>query len=419
MLARAGLPSRAEETALAAKPSIAVLPLQNLSNSDRWTLLARALATDIANDLARNDWLYVTAPQSAFDIGAGAAAEQVGWTLGVRFVLSGTIQAEGGVLRVSARLTDAAVGRIVWSERWERPEAELFAVQDEILGRIDAALGNAWTGAVAGHARQAARLRPTDSLTAWELCHLGIEAKHAFTPEGHARAAEYLERAIDAEPGFGKAWAALSIVRLLQAEQVTDRSEAEALVERQIAAARKAIELSPEDRDALVQATFLHALEGDQEAVKRGARRAVEVAPNNADVLATAAWATAERATLGMEAVAWAERAKELNPACPRWYDAALGTALFNAGEYARATAALESGITNTQTLLLRAVSEAYLGDDETAASLAERLRQLSGPDFTLQGFIDGSLGYASESVTLLIDGARIAGLPITAADLR
>lgn len=411
-MAQAGLPSKVEEAALAAKPSIAVLPFRNLTGQDRWDLLAAALATDIANDLARNRWLYVTAPASAIRLGSGADATQAGWQLDTRFVLTGSIQEGAGQLRISASLTDAARGDIAWSDRWTRPETDIFSVQDEILSRIDAALGSTWTGAVVAYERARAHRRPTENLTAWELFHLGIEQKHRFNADGYDRAEAYLRSAIEADPKFAKAWTALSIVYLLRSELSTSSEEADALIDKQIAAVRKAVELDPDDPDVLVQSSLLHTLDGNPMAARRALRQAVATAPNNADVLATAAWGGSGRVELGQEAVDWADRAIELSPGHPNWYDSALGVALFHAEDYARAAEVLPTAAQTPEIKVFWAISLARNGDNVAAREVRRDFEVTFGANATVADLFASIPDYSGEALTRIEEGARLAGIP-------
>ncbi len=163
----------------AALPAIAVLPFEDLAGEARWERLGRGLAAEIGADLSRSKGMIVI-PAETVEAAVGEP-KRAAETLGVRFVLDGTIQAKGEELRVTARLTDTEEGAVVWSDRWARPAEDLFAVQDEIVGRIGGALDGTWTGMLARVVREGAEERPTRSLEAHELYLLGAEAKHEFT----------------------------------------------------------------------------------------------------------------------------------------------------------------------------------------------------------------------------------------------
>src|SRR4051794_2461719 len=139
-------PARAAGPALPAKPSVAVLPLANLSGDVRWERLADGITEDLITDLAQDPDLLVIAHNSV-DAYKGKAVDlrQVGRELGVRYVLEGSLQADAGRVRLTAQLIDATSGGHLWAERYDRPETDLFAIQDEVAQRVAGALGG-WYG---------------------------------------------------------------------------------------------------------------------------------------------------------------------------------------------------------------------------------------------------------------------------------
>ncbi|WP_372580674.1 hypothetical protein [Ruegeria hyattellae] len=414
-----GLPVTAEDLRLMNRPAIVVLPFENLSGDARWDLLSRALASDVADDLARNDWLHVTAPKTAIDIGADADATQTGRDLGVRFVLSGTVQADAGNLRISARLTDATTGSIVWSNRWARPEANLFEVQDDILARIDTALASSWFSVVADQQRARARLRPTEDLTAWELFHLGAEEKKAFTQEGLDNAEGYFKRALELDPGFGKAWAMLGYTYIFKASLAQSEADGQTFLDLQMDAARRGIEASPNDPHVLLLSSTMYATNGDFQAATRALETVLEVAPNNADVLATAGWLASGSADFGDAPVEWTERAIALNPRHPKWYSSAHGVALFHAGYLERATAVLANAALTPESLLTRSISAALSGDMDLSRNVYQELQDLKGGTFTIDRHIESSGDFSPAAIARYREGGRIAGIPVTDEDLR
>jgi adenylate cyclase len=123
-----------------AEPSIAVLPFENIEGDERWTRLGRGLAADIAGDLARNDWLYVTLPESLMNVAFGDIPEVR--DLNVHYMLGGTIQAQGEKIRISARLTDVSTGGILWSETWTESQDDILSVQQQVIDRIGGSLAS-------------------------------------------------------------------------------------------------------------------------------------------------------------------------------------------------------------------------------------------------------------------------------------
>src|SRR6202043_114962 len=127
--------------ALPDKPSIAVLPFQNLSADPDQEYFADGVVEDITMALSRFHWLFVIARNSSFTYkGRAVDVKQVGRELGVRYVLEGSVRNAGNRIRITAQLIDAADGNHVWAERYDRELADIFAVQDEITERVVAAI---------------------------------------------------------------------------------------------------------------------------------------------------------------------------------------------------------------------------------------------------------------------------------------
>jgi TolB-like protein len=164
-----------------------------LSGDDATQRLANGITEDIITDLARFRDLDVIAKNST-EIYKEKAIDvrEVGNELGVRYVLEGSIQRQDDQLRVTAQLIDAPSGTHVWSERWNRPAEDLFAVQAEVAERIASSLGG--YGLIAEAERTAARRKPPENLTAYELYLLGVEATHKLTEKSLQEAIRLLRR---------------------------------------------------------------------------------------------------------------------------------------------------------------------------------------------------------------------------------
>ncbi|RWO88582.1 adenylate/guanylate cyclase domain-containing protein [Mesorhizobium sp.] len=161
-----------------AKPSIAVLPLNNYGGDEATGRLADGLTEDIITDLSRMSEFDVIARNST-DVYKGKSADvrQIGRDLKVRYVLEGSIQRQGERIRVTAQLIDSETGAHVWSESWDRPVQDLFAVQTEIADHIVSQF-EMTTGPIKSVDLGVARRKRPKSLTAYELTLLGVE-KHA------------------------------------------------------------------------------------------------------------------------------------------------------------------------------------------------------------------------------------------------
>jgi DNA-binding winged helix-turn-helix (wHTH) protein/TolB-like protein len=220
LLALRAAPTRPARPEVAVLPVVVVEAFDDIAGDDRLDRLGRGLAAETAGLLARNDWLVV---QFGDDVPADATA-------GRRiFVLAGTLLGDAERLRLSLRLSEAATGRIDWSEEWSGPRGDLLDATAGLLQGIETQLAASYQGAVAAAIRSAAHARPTSSLDAFELYILGTEAKHRFDPEGYAQAVDYLQRAVAIDPGFARAWAALQTVHILEMDYATGEAQIAAL----------------------------------------------------------------------------------------------------------------------------------------------------------------------------------------------
>jgi len=156
--------------ALPDKPSIAVLPFDNLSGDPEQEYFSDGVAEDVITQLSRSSALFVIARNSSFTYkGRAVDVKQVGRELGVRYVLEGSVRRAGERVRISAQLVEAETGNHIWAERYDRPLADVFAVQDEISDAVTTAIGPA----VADAEMQRAMRRPPASLGAWDLYQQG------------------------------------------------------------------------------------------------------------------------------------------------------------------------------------------------------------------------------------------------------
>ncbi|SFU19012.1 winged helix-turn-helix domain-containing protein [Sedimentitalea nanhaiensis] len=343
------------------RPVIVVSAFLDLYDSEKWSRIGHGLADELSAALARNDWLDVRqAAMSDVDVPRDA------------YMLSGTISAAPETVRLTARLTDGTGGRIVWSEVWEGPADEVFAMQADLLEKVEATISPAWTGVVAQDTLGKLDASP-GNLGAFDLYLRAIEQKHLFTPEGLAQSQALLEQALALDPEYARAWTALAVVHLLQMEGARTVESFEDHLSRRITATENAYRLSPNDPETLVQVTFLMGRAGDHAAAEAALRKAARLGHNNPDILAQAAWGGARRVPVGEDAIQWALRAYELNPAPPPWYNAALATAAFYAEDYDMAAGAYALAPPVTEVLYRHAATMAALDDVASAATLLER----------------------------------------------
>ena len=313
------------------KLSIAVLPFDNLGGDEATGRLADGLTEDTITDLARYRALDVIARNST-EVYKGKPVDvrQVGQDLGVGYVLEGSIQRDADRLRVTAQLIDAGSGAHVWSERWDRPAQDVFAVQTELAEAAANKIGGYYSGVVVAAGQEAAKRKRPQDLNAYDLYLLGMAAKHRETREGIEEGIGLLERSVAVDPNFARAWVGLFWARYGRSGLVDETPEDRKARED---AARQAVDLDPDDAEAHVALATVYGDAGELAQAEAEFDKALLLSPNSADLLAIYAdWASSfGKPEAGVEAV---ERSMRLNPNTPTWAFSNFRHAYFMAGRY-------------------------------------------------------------------------------------
>ena len=366
------------------KPSIAVLPFDNLSGDTDQDYFVDALTENIITELSRFSGLFVIARNSVFTYkGKPVKPQQVAEDLGVQYVLEGSMQRSGDRLRITVQLIDALTGNHTWAERYDRDVTDLFVVQDEVTQEIVSKLGG-YKGELAEAATKRARRKPSVNLSAYESYLLGIQYKHRFTKEDNAHARDLLNKAIRLDPQFAQAYVGLAWTYYL--EHLFGWNDAAAKpLEHAGGAARKALALDNSDAEAHRVMGEILILRREYEQARVEYLKALDLNPNNADILAN--WGF-NMAALGIDAQAGIEvikKAIRLNPHHPDWYDRVLGNAAYRARNYEAAIAVLNN--VKQHVRLSRAVlaaSYAQLGQLDAASAQVNETLKLD-PDATVE----------------------------------
>jgi TolB-like protein/DNA-binding winged helix-turn-helix (wHTH) protein len=391
------------------KPSIAVLPFDNLGGDEATGRLARGLTEDIITDLARFPEVDVVARNSTAQFASGADVRTIGAILDVAFVLEGSIQRAGDQVRLTAQLIDAANGTHIWSERWDRPTEDLFAVQTEIADQVANRIGGG-AGLVQTAGREAARRKRPESLSAHELYLLGTEAIEKFTPEDNARAIRLLMQAVEIDPGFARAWIELSHAHGLAEGFGGDAAAAKKAA---MAAAERAVSLDPLDAEAHAVLGIQISGAGDFVRAEAAFETALKLSPGSAEILAFYACraSTFGKPQLGAEIV---DRIIRLNPSYPMWQNGIFGGAYFMARRFEDAALMYERippGSLDKFRIVMKASTYAALGrKGEASAVVVETLGEF--PDLTVQEFVSDP-GWADSERVLLAKWMQVAGFPL------
>jgi len=308
------------------KPSIAVLPFDNLSQSADQNHLADGITENIITALSQVSSLFVIARNSTFTYkGKPVKVQKVAADLGVRFVLEGSVQKSGDTVRIHAQLIDALSGNHLWSERYDRKMTDLFILQDEITEHIVTALRIKLT---AGEQMRVHR-KHTRSLEAWNLFAKGAEHFHSRNKIDNARARQLFNEAVKADRGYALAHALLAWTHWFDAQNGwSDRPDQS--FERASFLAEKASALDDELPDIHALRGGIHLFKRRHEAAVVSGQKAVALNPNHATNTALLAMFL-HNAGRSKEAVRKMKMAMRLSPYYPAWFLELLGFAYLNA----------------------------------------------------------------------------------------
>ena len=393
--------------ALPDKPSIAVLPFQNLSGDPEQEYFADGIVEDIITALSRFRNLFVISRNSSFTYkGRAVDVKQVGRELGVRYVLEGSVRKAASRVRITAQLIDATTGAHLWADRFDGALENIFELQDQVTESV--------VGAIAPKLEQAeierAKRKPTGSLDAYD-CYLRAHATiHPWTRAGNEEALKLFYRAIELDPLFAAACAMAAWCRVQRKAggwmQEGEIAETERL-------ARRAAELGKDDAVALSAAGF--ALAYVVHDVTHGIAfidRAIALNPNLAWAWLYSGWA---RIWLGQPdaAIEHFAHAVRLSPLDPLIADlqAATAYAHFFAGRYDEAASWAAMAVDARVAAYVAAAANALAGHLEEARTAVTQLCQRD-PALRVSALRDALGPYRPEDLAKYEAGLRMAGLP-------
>jgi TolB-like protein/class 3 adenylate cyclase/Flp pilus assembly protein TadD len=401
------------------KPSIAVLPFTNMSGDPEQEYFTDGMTEDLITDLSQISGLFVIARNSTFVYkGKSVKIHQVAEELGVRYVLEGSVRKAGEKVRINTQLIDATTGHHLWAKRYDGRLDDIFALQDEITGKIVAALAVKLT---LGEQELVAR-KYTDNMAAYDLFLQGRAHYVRRTPKDYARAVSYFEKAIELDPNYGRAYAALSLTywesmnNLWAPSLGVSYMVARDRAERYLSTAME--NPSPQAHQAASKMLIDEHLH--EEAIFE-AERAVALDPNDADSYLAMAYALIY-AGKPQKAFNFVKKAMRLDPHYPAYYLFVLGLAHFVKEEFEKAVILFERALKinpeNYEPLLPLAAAQALLDRKEEAAATIDKLHEVL-PIVTLS-FVKLSPVSSYKNPAdrdRLLDGLRKAGMPETSYD--
>ncbi len=265
-----------EELAIPDKPSVAVLPFDNMSGDGEQEYLADGISEDLITALSKIRWFFVIARNSTFTYkGQAVDITQVGKELGVRYVLEGSVRKAGSRVRVTAQLIEAATGNHVWAERYDREMEDIFDLQDEmtktIVGAIEPELSAAERNRVLN--------KPPENMDAWESYQRGVWHMWKYTPEELNKGHALLKRATDLDPDFALAYAYTSYIHYQRVVLGCSEDNKQDLDEGLIAA-QKALACDDQDPVAYFAIGRIYMMQGKHDESIAALNTAVKLNPS-------------------------------------------------------------------------------------------------------------------------------------------
>jgi TolB-like protein/Flp pilus assembly protein TadD len=403
----------APNPALPDKPSIAVVPFQNLSGDPEQEYFADGIVEEIITALSRFRHLFVIARNSSFTYkGRAVDVKEIGRTLGVRYVLEGSVRKAQARVRIAGQLIEAATGKQLWADRFDGALENIFDLQDQVTASV--------VGAIAPMVEQAeierARLKPTENLDAYDLFLRGLAKTHQQTNAAISEALQLFHKATELDTSFGSAYGMAAYcflvrrVYLWMTDEAAERAETTRL-------ARRAAESGWDD--ALALARGGHALAtsaGDLDGAAAMIDRARSLNPNLAVAWYASGWLRNLRgeSETAIEHFGVAMRLSPRDPETCRM-QAGMAFALFLLSRYDEALGWAQSATMQQPRyptpMEVAAASAALAGRLDTARTWIARLREIN-PDYRVSDFKNLRPLQRSEDLARYEDGLRKAGLP-------
>lgn len=403
------------DPALPDKPSIAVLPFQNMSGDPEQEYFADGMVEEITTALSRFHWLFVIARTSTLAYkGRSVDVKQVSRELGVRYVLEGSVRKSANRVRITGQLIDASTGSHLWADRFEGSLENIFELQDRVASGVVGAIDPKLLAAEIARVRRKA---PAD-LNAYDGFLRASDQIYRWTSESHEEALRLLYQAIELDPDFAAAYGLATHCYCFRKSYGAWHINRELFIAETRRLARRAVELGKDDALALSCAGY--ALAYVVRELEDGAAfidQALALNPNLARAWHLSGWI---RVWLGEPEIAIEHlaRAMRLSPLDPAFHamQAATASAHFFAGRYDEASSwaerALREQPSNLDVIGLLAMSDALAGRLEKARVAMTRLVQLS-PGRRLSNIGDRLPPYRRpEDRAKVLEAARKAGLP-------
>ena len=391
------------------KPSIAVLPFDNMSGDPAQEYFSDGITEEIISSLSKTDQLFVIARNSTFTYkGKPVKVKQVAEELGVRYVLEGSVRKSENRVRVTAQLIDATKGHHLWSERYDRDLKDIFALQDEITLKIVTALQVKLTEG--DQARMWAR--QFNNLDIYFKAMEALSLWRKGTKEGLIRFGQLGQEIIDIEPASPIGYRILGWYNYQQAMRGISPSES---IKLGFKMSQKALSIDESDSSSHALVGSIYLLNREYEKAIASGKQAVELNPNGAMIHALLGNTLGYAGRLD-EAAAHLKKAIRLNPFPPYWYYFNLGRVYWQKGDYEAALKELKNAVERSPDTYFNYLGLAavyVLLDREEEAEAAAKKVLVINPNFSIK-LASKAWPYKPADLKLFVDALRKAGLPYT-----
>ena len=391
------------------KPSIAVLSFVNMSGDTEQEYFSDGLTEEIITTLSKVPQLFVIARNSTFTYkGQSVNVKQVGQELGVEYVLEGSVRKGGDNVRITAQLIDATTGHHVWAERYDRRLKDIFAVQDDIAGKILMALD---VKLING---EQARFYQTHSgnIEATLKMFEARSSLYRWNKEGSVLARKIFEEITAMEPEWGAPYGFLGLTHVLDVWYRWSDSPVLS-IQKAFQLSQKAIALDESSPIAHGLLGFLYSMTRQHDQSIEEGEKAIQLEPNSADAHGLCAVAL-HFASEPAKAISLLQKAIRLNPFPPSWYLMFLGHAYRNLGNYEESASAFKNAIKKEPASLLAhtglTATYSLLGLEEEARSEVAEVLKID-PGFSVKNLAN-TVPYKDKiHLETYIDALRKAGL--------
>ena len=409
LLRKAGLPEK-PPLPLPDKPSIAVLPFDNMSDDPQQEYFADGISEDIITALSKSLKMFVIARNSSFTYkGKPTDVKEIGKNLGVHYVLEGSVRKNGDDIRITAQLIDAQKGSHLWAEKYDRSFENIFTLQDEITQKIISELQVELTEG------EQARIfgKGTDNLDAYLKFLEGRSLVQQLNPVDHQRAHQLLEESIAIDANYAPAYRWLGAAHFADVFLGISKSKKESFG-KAIELAEKAISIDESYGDAYGLLGFLYVLKRQYDQGISILEEALELDPNGADTNNYMAMSYLYLDDLE-RALSFQKTAIRHNPIAPSMYLNLMAAIYRSQGNYSEALQwahrAVEEAPNHTISLVNYCSILVLNGQNEEARIQAEKVKELN-PKFSVTK-LESTLPYKNSEVKkIYVDALREAGLP-------